>query len=64
MGGAVSSTTNSINSGYWNPAGLVHVPVNFQVGAQHAEWFAGIGNYDYVAFGKKFDSEGLKVVSL
>jgi hypothetical protein len=64
MGGAVSSSSFSINSGYWNPAGLVHVPVNFQVGAQHAEWFAGIGNYDYVAFGKKLDSEGRSFGSL
>lgn len=58
MGAAVTSNSSSIYSAYWNPAALTSVPVNFQVGAQHAQWFAGIGNYDYAGFGKKLDAEG------
>lgn len=52
LGSAVSSNSNDIYAAYWNPAGLSHVESNFQVGAQHAQWFGGIGNYDYIGFGK------------
>lgn len=30
LGKAVSSTTNDITAGYWNPAGLVHIENNIQ----------------------------------
>lgn len=58
MAAAVSSSTSTIYSTYWNPASLVQIESNLQIGAQHAEWFAGIGNYDYIGFGKKLDAEG------
>ncbi|MBK7232759.1 MAG: PorV/PorQ family protein [Saprospiraceae bacterium] len=58
LGSAVSSNSNDIYAAYWNPAGLSHVESNFQVGAQHAQWFGGIGNYDYIGFGKKLDPAG------
>lgn len=58
MAGAVTASTDHINAAYWNPAGLVNISANFQVGAQHAEWYSGIGNYDYIGFGKKLDAEG------
>ncbi|MBK9107811.1 MAG: hypothetical protein IPM92_05365 [Saprospiraceae bacterium] len=57
MAGAVSANTSSIQAAYWNPAGLPYNPSKFQVSAQHAEWFSGIGNYDYVAFGKSFSDD-------
>lgn len=58
MAGAASAHTVSVQAAYWNPAGLPGNPAKFQVSAQHAEWFSGIGNYDYIAFGKKLDDEG------
>jgi hypothetical protein len=58
MAGAAGSHTTSIQSGYWNPAGLPDNTAKFQVSLQHAEWFSGIGNYDYLAFGKQMDEEG------
>ncbi len=58
MAGAAGSNTITVQAGYWNPAGLAENPTKFQVSAQHAEWFSGIGNYDYIAFGKRMDEEG------
>ena len=64
MSGAVTASTNDVTAAYWNPASLVGIESNLQVGAQHAEWFAGIGSYDYVGFGKKLDNDGKSFASL
>jgi hypothetical protein len=50
MGNAVTAQVNDVTAGYWNPAGLVGIDssVGVQVAAMHAEWFAGIGKYDYL----------------
>lgn len=53
MGGAVIATTNDVTSGYWNPAGLLQIKDNMQLSLMHAEYFAGIANYDYGAIGFK-----------
>ena len=58
MFGAVTAKTSDINSGYWNPAGLLNIEAPFQVSAMHSEWFAGIAQYDYLGFGKKLGKEG------
>ena len=58
MGLAISSLTNDVTAGYWNPSLLPFNNARFQVAGQHAQWYAGIGNYDYIAFGKKLDSDG------
>jgi hypothetical protein len=47
MGSAQVATANDATAGYWNPAGLVNVKDNPQVDLMHAEYFAGIGKYDY-----------------
>lgn len=57
MSGAAGAHTTSVQAAYWNPAGLPYNTAKFQVSAQHAEWFSGIGNYDYVGFGKSLDEE-------
>jgi hypothetical protein len=51
MGGAVGATVSDVNSGYWNPAGLLQMKDNLQVSLMHSEYFAGIANYDYGAVG-------------
>lgn len=48
MGGAQVSSVQDGTAGYWNPAGLTGVKNNPQVNLMHAEYFAGIGKYDYV----------------
>lgn len=56
MSNAHVTSVNDVTSGYWNPAGLVHIKKDFQVGLMHAEYFAGIAKYDYGAFASKIDS--------
>ncbi len=47
MAGAQIASVEDGTSGYWNPAGLVNVKDHPQVNLMHAEYFAGIGKYDY-----------------
>ena len=47
MGNAQVASVTDGTSGYWNPAGLVNVKDNPQLNLMHAEYFAGIGKYDY-----------------
>jgi hypothetical protein len=49
MGGAQAASVKDGTSGYWNPAGLVNVKDQPQVNVMHAEYFAGIGKYDYAS---------------
>src|SRR6188768_1407244 len=49
MGGAQVASVNDGTSGYWNPAGLFHVRDYPIITAMHAEYFAGIGKYDYLS---------------
>lgn len=56
MGSAYTSVVNDVTSGYWNPAGLLGVKGDLQVGVMHSEYFAGIAKYDYVGLAKPIDS--------
>jgi hypothetical protein len=49
MGGAQVASVQDGTSGYWNPAGLVGVKDNPQINLMHAEYFAGIGKYDFAS---------------
>lgn len=49
MGSAQVASVNDGSSGYWNPAGLVEVKEHPQLSLMHAEYFAGIGKYDYAS---------------
>ena len=49
MGGAQVASVHDGTSGYWNPAGLVGVKNNPELNLMHAEYFAGIGKYDFVS---------------
>ena len=57
MSNAVVAKTNSVHSGYWNPAGLTELENGFHVGAMHSEYFAGIAKYDYLSIAKKIDEK-------
>lgn len=50
MGTAVVATQQDVYAGAWNPAGLSALPAEngLELGAMHAEWFGGVGNYDYL----------------
>ena len=56
MGSAYTGIVSDVTSGYWNPAGLLGVKGDLQVGVMHSEYFAGIAKYDYVGLAKPIDS--------
>ncbi|MFZ4057139.1 MAG: PorV/PorQ family protein, partial [Ferruginibacter sp.] len=47
MGSAQVASVDDASAGYWNPAGLANVKDNPNINLMHAEYFAGIGKYDY-----------------
>jgi hypothetical protein len=47
MGGAQIASVSDGTASYWNPAGLVQVKDVPQINLMHAEYFAGIGKYDF-----------------
>ena len=49
MGSSQVASVNDGTAGYWNPAGLVGITDRPQLNLMHAEYFAGIGKYDYVS---------------
>lgn len=57
MSNAVVASSSDVTSAYWNPAGLLNIKSDLQIGLMHAEYFAGIGKYDYGAISKKFDDK-------
>lgn len=63
MSNAVVSHTNDVNAGYWNPAGLLQLE-NQQVALMHANYFANIAQYDYIAFGMPIDNRSALGISL
>ena len=56
MSGAVTSSINDVNSGYWNPAGLTAVKQG-EISLMHSNYFANIANYNYIAYAKPIDSQ-------
>jgi hypothetical protein len=64
MSNAVVASTADVNSGYWNPAGLVNLE-DSQLSLMHASYFANIANYDYAAFAMPLDDRsavGLSII--
>ena len=56
MSNAVTSSSNDVNSGYWNPAGLIGLEGK-QASLMHASYFANIAQYDYAAYATPIDDE-------
>lgn len=57
MSNAFLATCNDVTGGYWNPAALLDVNSDLQIGLMHASYFANIAKYDYGAFAKKIDGK-------
>lgn len=52
MGGAQVASVNDGTAGYWNPAGLSQIKDFPVLTLQHAEYFAGIGKYEFASLVK------------
>ncbi|WP_394338163.1 putative type IX sorting system protein PorV2 [Flavobacterium arcticum] len=64
MSNAVTAHTADVNSGYWNPAGLMQVK-DKQFALMHASYFANIAQYDYAGFAMPIDERsafGMSVI--
>ena len=49
MGNAQVASVTDGTGGYWNPAALAEIRSSPQLNLMHAEYFAGIGKYDYAS---------------
>lgn len=61
---AVVAQTNSVTSGYWNPAGLVRSNKWLDIGLMHSEHFAGIAKHDYLGISHKIDEKSAAAFSI
>lgn len=63
MSNAVVASSGDVNSGYWNPAGLMKIE-DRQAALMHASYFANIAQYDYAGFATKIDDNSAWGISL
>ncbi|KPQ18656.1 MAG: hypothetical protein HLUCCX10_05310 [Algoriphagus marincola HL-49] len=64
MGGAQVSAVRDVTASYWNPAGLFGTKNRYEATLMHAEYFAGIAQYDYLAFTTPIKDQSQIAVSL
>jgi hypothetical protein len=64
MGNVYVANTNDVTAGYWNPAGLLNLENNLEVGLMHSEYFAGIASYEYGGVAFKIDDKSAAGVTL
>jgi hypothetical protein len=63
MSNAVTAFTGDVNSGYWNPAGLLKIE-DSEASLMHASYFANIAQYDYIAYAKPIDDRSAYGISV
>ncbi len=63
MANAMVAATADVNSGYWNPAGLLKIE-DREASLMHANYFANIAKYDYGAFATKIDDRSAWGISI
>ena len=63
MSNAVVASSNDVNSGYWNPAGMVHIE-DSEIAIMHSSYFANMANYNYIAFAMPLDDRSSVGLSL
>lgn len=63
MANAVVASTANVNSGYWNPAGLVELE-DSQLSIMHSSYFANIASYDYGGFAMQIDGKSAMALSI
>ncbi|MFC2114988.1 PorV/PorQ family protein [Bacteroidota bacterium] len=64
MSHSVVATSQTVNAGYWNPAGLTGLERDAEIGLMHSEYFAGIAKYDYGGFAIRIDEQSVGAFNL
>lgn len=64
MGGAQVSSVRDVTAAFWNPAGLIGIKHKHEFALMHAEYFAGIAKFDYLAYSTNIDMDNQIAVSL
>lgn len=64
MGGAQVGAVRDVTAAYWNPAALTGIRHQYEVSLMHAEYFAGIAQYDYLGFSAPLGDQNQLAVSL
>lgn len=67
MSNAMTSVADDVTAAYWNPAALTDIEYRYQFAFQHAAYFAGIANYDYIGAAMAVDTDshmGLAIIRL
>lgn len=52
LAGSQAALANDVTAAYWNPAGLMHIKSDLELGGMHAEYFSGNAKYDYLGIAK------------
>jgi hypothetical protein len=64
MGGAQVAAVRDVTAAYWNPAALTGIQHQYEFSLMHAEYFAGIAQYDYLGFSTPIGNQNRLAVSL
>ncbi len=64
MGGAQVGAVRDVTAAYWNPAALTAIQHQYEFSLMHAEYFAGIAQYDYLGFSTPLGEQNQIAVSL
>lgn len=64
MGSAQVGAVRDVTSAYWNPAALTGIQHQYEFSLMHAEYFAGIAQYDYAGFSTPLGNQNQIAVSL
>jgi hypothetical protein len=64
MGSAQVASAGDGSAGYWNPAGLANVFKHPTVTLMHADYFAGIGKYDYASTAIPVGGDGFRTLGV
>ncbi len=57
MSNAMTSVADDVTAVYWNPAALTDIEYRYQLSFQHAAYFAGVANYDYIGAAMAIDTD-------
>jgi len=64
MSNAMTSVADDVTAAYWNPAALTDIEYRHQFSFQHAAYFAGVANYDYLGYARAIDKNSHMGIAL